>query len=239
MAGIVIVEGNTDPKAGDRVLPDVEIEILKPACPYVSRGGLKIEGALDHFDLEPSGWDILDIGASTGGFTDCLLKRGARHITALDVGKGLIDWSLRTDDRVTVVENVNARHLEPDQVPGPFDLIVVDVSFISLKLIFPKLPHRLKPDGHLLALIKPQFEAGRGKAPKGIVRDPDIWREVLEGFIPPEIHKAENPPGLVGFTTSPITGKEGNREFFGLWRMGFEGIAVPDAVSRIDLLIAT
>ena len=236
MAGNVIVEGSPNPKAGDRVNPDIKIKLKEPDIPYVSRGGLKLEKALDHFLIDPTGFDALDIGASTGGFTDCLLKRGAKHVTALDVGKGLIDWSLRTDDCVTVVENVNARHLEPGQFPGPFDIIVIDVSFISLRLIFPILPLRLKQDGFLLALIKPQFEAGKGMAPKGIVSDPAIWSNVLTGFISPEIFKSENPPALSGFSTSTIEGKSGNREFFGLWKMGGDAIADSEAHSQIDRL---
>lgn len=237
MAGKVIVDSKNNPKAGDRVLPDITIEINAPDCPYVSRGGLKLEGAFDHFEIDPTGWDALDIGASTGGFTDCLLKRGGSHVTALDVGRGLIDWSLRTNDRVTVIEKVNARNLEPGQVQGPFDLVVVDVSFISLKLIFPKIPERLKQDGILLSLIKPQFEAGKGKAPKGVVKDPDIWREVLKSFILPEIFEFEKPPGLRGFSISPITGKEGNVEFFGMWQMGVEGISKEEAVTQIENLV--
>lgn len=225
MAGKVKVDGRTDVKAGNRVGSDVEIELIEPDCPYVSRGGLKLEGALDFFKLDVSGWNALDIGASTGGFTDCLLKKGAERVTSLDVGKGLIAWSLRTDDRVTLLEKINARNLAPDQAPGPFDIIVIDVSFISMKLIFPNLPIRLKPEGVLLALIKPQFEAGKGKAPGGIVRDPEIRRDVLRSFIPKEIFKCENPPGLQGFALSPIEGRKGNREFFGLWKVG---VAVPD-----------
>ncbi len=237
MAGDVLVNGQKGTKAGERVPIDVEIKLLKPDCPWVSRGGTKLEGALDHFGLDPSGWDVLDIGASTGGFTDCLLKKGASHVTALDVGRGLIDWGLRTDPRVTVVEKLNARHLD-QEVPGPFDCIVIDVSFISLKLIFPKLVQRLKPDGILLALIKPQFEAGKGKAPGGVIVDPEIWREVLEEFVPRDIFKSDNPPGLAGFCVSPITGKEGNREFFGLWRMGESGLCIEvigDLIKRLVL----
>ncbi len=220
LAGKVLVNGRRDLKAGDRVSDDVKVELLEPDCPYVSRGGLKLEGALDALNIDPSGWTALDIGASTGGFTDCLLKRGADHVTALDVGKGLIAWSLRTDDRVTVIENVNARNLALDQAPGPFDIIVIDVSFISLKLIFPNLPSRLKSSGLILALIKPQFEAGKGKAPGGIVVDPTVWREVLESFTSTDIFRCDNPPALLGFTSSPILGRKGNREFFGLWQLG-------------------
>lgn len=221
MAGNVLVNGNKNVKAGEKVPFDVEIALLKPDCPYVSRGGLKLDGALDHFNIDPSSLSVLDIGASTGGFTDCLLKRGASHVTALDVGKGLIAWKLRTSPSVTLIENLNARLLQPDDAPGPFDLIVIDVSFISLKLIFPHLPSRLKPDGILLALIKPQFEAGRGKAPGGVISDPATWRDVLDSFTNPDIfsNNVKNPPGLAGFCLSPITGKQGNREFFGLWKM--------------------
>lgn len=222
LEGKVLVDGRSGLKAGDRVAPNAGIELLGPDCPYVSRGGLKLEGALDAFGLDVKGFAALDIGASTGGFTDCLLKRGAAHVTALDVGNGLIAWSLRTDERVTVIENTNARDLAPDIAPGPCDLIVIDVSFISLKLIFPSLPSRMKPGGLLLALIKPQFEAGRGKAPGGVVRDSSVWKDVLRSFMSPDIFKCDNPPFLHGFMVSPIEGREGNREFFGLWRMGGE-----------------
>jgi 23S rRNA (cytidine1920-2'-O)/16S rRNA (cytidine1409-2'-O)-methyltransferase len=236
LARKVIVDGRTDIKAGERVSPDAEIELLEPDCPYVSRGGVKLEGALGFFEIDPTGLHVLDIGASTGGFTDCLLKRGADHVTALDVGKGLLAWSLRTDSRVTVIENVNARNLSTDQVPGPFDLIVIDVSFISLKLIFPNLPPRLKPDGILLALIKPQFEAGKGKAPGGVVRDTTIWLGVLESFTSGEIFGGQSPPGLEGFSVSPITGREGNREFFGLWKNGCRQASMDKLQQNIEMI---
>jgi len=219
MAGQILVNGNPGVKAGEKITADAEIEILGDDCPYVSRGGLKMESALDEFQIDPSGWEVLDIGASTGGFTDCLLQKGAAHVTALDVGRGQIAWSLRTDERVTVLENINARSLTPEQVPGPYDLIVLDVSFISLKLIFPNLPERLKPSGLVLALIKPQFEAGKGKAPGGVVKDPDVWREVLEDFATDD--KLDG-MGLMGFSLSGTAGREGNREFFGLWKKGIE-----------------
>jgi len=220
MAGVVIVDNRSDVKAGDRVAPDIKIEIKKSDCPYVSRGGLKMEGALEHFKIDPSGMNVLDIGASTGGFTDCLLQRGAKHVTALDVGRGLIAWSLRNHPSVTLIEKTNARNMADDVAEGPFDLIVIDVSFISLKLIFPNLVARMQAGSKLLALIKPQFEAGRDKVPKGVVKDPETWAEVLETFKPTEIFKTDDPPGFRGFTESPITGKQGNREFFGLWEMG-------------------
>lgn len=218
MEGKVRISGRLNLKSGDRFPEDVEIEVLVADMPYVSRGGLKLEGALDYFKIDPSGWDALDIGASTGGFTDCLLKRGTKSVTALDVGRGLIAWSLRSDPRVTVLENINARNLAEEQAPGPFDLIVIDVSFISLKLIFPNLPARLKSGGILLALIKPQFEAGKGKAPGGVVRDPEVWSDVLKSFESGEIFREGERMELVGFTESVIEGREGNKEFFGLWR---------------------
>lgn len=225
IAGVVKIDGRTDLKAGDRVDPGCVIEISEPECPYVSRGGLKLVGALDHFKINPPGFFALDIGASTGGFTDCLLKRGAERVVALDVGRGLLDWKIRTDKRVEVIEKVNARTIGDDVASGPYDIIVIDVSFISLKLIFPNLPKRLKKGGIILALIKPQFESGIGSAPGGVVRDPETWRAVLEEFSSPGIFQAENPPSLQGFSVSSVTGKEGNREFFGLWR---------DDVARIE-----
>jgi 23S rRNA (cytidine1920-2'-O)/16S rRNA (cytidine1409-2'-O)-methyltransferase len=223
MEGKVRVEGKPNAKAGDRIPDDAVIAILGSDCPYVSRGGTKLEGALVDFNIDPTSWKALDIGASTGGFTDCLLQHGASHVTALDVGKGLIAWSLRSDSRVAVIENINAREIPPEVAPGPFDLVVVDVSFISLKLILPNIPSRLKSEGVIIALIKPQFEAGRGKAPGGVVVDPEIWRVVLDSFKEPAIFKAPNPPILVGFTESRITGHAGNKEFFALWRNSVPG----------------
>jgi 23S rRNA (cytidine1920-2'-O)/16S rRNA (cytidine1409-2'-O)-methyltransferase len=220
MEGKVKVEGRGDVKSGDKFQENVGIELLEPEHPYVSRGGVKLAGALDHFKIDPRGWEALDIGASTGGFTDCLLQRGAKHVTALDVGKGLLAWSIRTDSRVTVIENANARNLADDQASGPFDGIVIDVSFISLKLIFPLLPRRLKAEGVLLALIKPQFEAGRGKVPGGVVKDPGVWEEVLESFKAGEIFGKEGRMGLQGLSESVIAGREGNKEFWGLWKKG-------------------
>jgi len=234
MAGQILVDGRAGAKAGERVVPDAEIEILGDECPYVSRGGLKLEGALKAFDIDPSGWSILDIGASTGGFTDCLLQSGGAHVTALDVGRGMIAWSLRTDERVTVLENINARNLEPNQVPGPYDMIVIDVSFISLKLIFPNLPSRLKPDGLLLALIKPQFEAGKGKAPGGVVRDPNVWRKVLQSYASDDIFDGMD---LTGFSVSPVSGREGNREFFACWKKGRQNPKRRDVDGWIDAVI--
>jgi len=237
MAGKVLVDGKPGVKAGERVSVDCEIRVTEPDCAYVSRGGTKLEGALDHFGLEVSGLDVLDVGSSTGGFTDCALKRDAKRVTSLDVGKGIIAWSLRTDDRVDLIEGVNARNMGDDIAPGPYDLIVMDVSFISIRLILPNLVKRLKPDGHLLSLIKPQFEAGKGMAPGGIVSDPDTWRDVLETFMDDEIFGVDDPPGLVGFTASPITGKGGNREFFGYWRMGSVSTDEDELRRQINKLI--
>lgn len=219
LEGKVRVHGRTDLKAGDKLNPDVKIEILEEDMPYVSRGGIKLAGALEDFNIDVSGFEVLDIGASTGGFTDCLLKSGAKHVTALDVGKGLIAWSLRTDPRVKVIEELNARYLKAEDVPGPFDLIVIDVSFISLKLILPKLPERVKIGGLILALIKPQFEAGRGKAPGGIVKDDAVVLEVLESFKNPSIFGENTSCRFIGFKQSRIEGQKGNREYFGLWKI--------------------
>ena len=241
MAGVISIDGFSNLKAGDRVPVDVKINVKENDCPYVSRGGLKLEGALDHFNIDPTGMNVLDIGASTGGFTDCLLKKGAKHVTALDVGKGLIAWPLRNHPSVTLIESTNARTMTSDIAPGPFDLIVIDVSFISLKLIFPNLPGRMSDGSILLALIKPQFEAGRDKVVKGFVKDPETWREILESFISQEIFKSSNPPGLVGFSRSPIKGRDGNVEFFGMWAMGAEStpseildLQITDLIGQTD-----
>jgi 23S rRNA (cytidine1920-2'-O)/16S rRNA (cytidine1409-2'-O)-methyltransferase len=187
---------------------------LAPAEPYVSRGGRKLRAALDFFALDPSGWRCLDVGASTGGFTDCLLQAGAAHVTALDVGHGLLDSRLRADARVEVVERANARHLAPEAFALPFDLVVVDVSFISLVTIAPALLPHVAPGGRLLALVKPQFEVGRGAVGKGgIVRD-----EALRARVIAERAAALAGLGLelVGTFDSPVAGAGGNREAFAL-----------------------
>jgi 23S rRNA (cytidine1920-2'-O)/16S rRNA (cytidine1409-2'-O)-methyltransferase len=212
LAGSVRVEGLPRPKAGALVPGDVEVSVATPDHPYVGRGGVKLAGALDVFDIAVEGRTALDVGASTGGFTDCLLRRGARTVYALDVGQGQLDWSLRTDRRVVVLEGRNARYLSPPDLPEAVDLAVVDVSFISLRLILPRLPPLLRPGGEIIALVKPQFEVGRGEVgPGGIVRDPALHMSALRS-----VAGAARGAALVvrGACASPLPGAEGNREFF-------------------------
>lgn len=210
LAGDVLVDGHPITKAGTAVDDEARIELRAPDHPYVSRGGLKLAHALDEFGVAVAGRTALDIGASTGGFTDVLLERGAARVVALDVGHGQIDWRLRSDPRVLVMEGVNARHLTAGDIPAPVDLVTVDVSFISLRLILPVLPPLLAEGADVIVLVKPQFEAGRGEAPRGIVRDPLVHARVLE-----EVAGAGSAVGLnrVGSTRSPITGQKGNIEF--------------------------
>ncbi len=212
LAGQVTVDGAVVSKAGTAVPGDAAVAVAQPDHPYVGRGGVKLAHALDVFAIPVAGRQALDVGASTGGFTDVLLQRGAAHVVALDVGRAQIDWRLRTDPHVTVVEGVNARHLTPGDLPGPMDLVTVDVSFISLRLVLPALAPLLAPDGDLVALVKPQFEAGREAVGKGgLVRDPQVHEQVLE-----DVARAADAAGLrrVAMTPSPITGARGNREFF-------------------------
>ncbi|HEX7086396.1 MAG TPA: TlyA family RNA methyltransferase, partial [Vicinamibacterales bacterium] len=211
LAGQVRVDGQVVTKAGTAVRDGSEVVLTGRDHPYVGRGGVKLAHALDHFGIDPAGCTALDIGASTGGFTDVLLQRGAKHVVALDVGHGQLAWQLRQDPRVLVLEGVNARHLTPDQAPGPFDIVTIDVSFISLRQILPVVPARLAPGGHVVALVKPQFEAGREDVERGgLVRDPAVHARVLE-----EVSAAARAVGLepMGSTPSPITGATGNQEY--------------------------
>jgi 23S rRNA (cytidine1920-2'-O)/16S rRNA (cytidine1409-2'-O)-methyltransferase len=211
LAGQVRVDDEVVTKAGTAVPEEAAVTLSGPDHPYVGRGGLKLAHALDHFGIDPAGRTALDIGASTGGFTDVLLQRGARQVVALDVGHGQIAWRLRQDPRVVVMEGVNARHLAPDRAPGPFDIVTVDVSFISLRQILPVIPPRLAPGGHVVALVKPQFEAGRADVERGgLVRDPAVHARVVA-----EVEAAARAVGLVpmGSTPSPITGAAGNQEY--------------------------
>jgi 23S rRNA (cytidine1920-2'-O)/16S rRNA (cytidine1409-2'-O)-methyltransferase len=210
MAGEVLVDGHKAAKAGQPIAPDARVEVLaKPR--YVSRGGLKLEGALKHFAVEVTKLICGDFGSSTGGFTDCLLQHGASRVFAIDVGTGQLDWKLRNDTRVTVLEGLNARYLELTELGHPVDLAVCDVSFISATLILPAMLRVLKPDtGRIIVLVKPQFEVGKGQVGKGgIVRDPALHAESC-GKVREFVEHA-------GFRTaimeSPITGAEGNREF--------------------------
>jgi 23S rRNA (cytidine1920-2'-O)/16S rRNA (cytidine1409-2'-O)-methyltransferase len=212
MAGVVEVDGRRADKPGTPVAADAALTLRAAAEPFVSRAGRKLAAALDHFGLSPAGLACLDVGASTGGFTDCLLARGAARVVALDVGRNLIDAKLRGDPRVTLVEGTNARHLAADAFPAPFDLVVMDVSFISAVQVVPALVPHVAPGGRLLVLLKPQFEVGRGRVGRGgIVRDEGLRRETVErraaeiaalGFT------------LAGLYDSPVAGAEGNRETF-------------------------
>jgi 23S rRNA (cytidine1920-2'-O)/16S rRNA (cytidine1409-2'-O)-methyltransferase len=210
LAGQVLVAGRAVSKAGTAVDEDAPVELLERDHPYVGRGGLKLAHALDTFAVPVAGRECLDIGASTGGFTDVLLQRGAVRVVALDVGHGQIDWTLRNDPRVLVIEKFNARHLTLADLPGPVDLVVVDVSFISLRQIFPVIPPLLRPAADIVALVKPQFEAGRPEVRKGVIHDSAIHERVLE-----EVSAAAAAIGLrpAGSTPSPITGQKGNVEF--------------------------
>lgn len=214
MAGRVRVgEGDgarLDRKAGDLVDSGVPIEVAAP-LPFVSRGGEKLAGALEAFRVDPAGRVCLDVGASTGGFTDALLQRGAVRVHAIDVGRGQLADALRRDPRVISRERTNARDLAPELLGEPVSLAVVDVSFISLRLVLPPVARCLAPGGEVVALVKPQFEAGRGRAPGGVVRDPAVHREVLARAL-----DDARAAGLVplGLAVSPLVGPAGNREFF-------------------------
>jgi 23S rRNA (cytidine1920-2'-O)/16S rRNA (cytidine1409-2'-O)-methyltransferase len=211
MAGLVYVNGQKSDKPGTQVSPDAKIEVRGDALPYVSRGGFKLEKALKVFPVDPTGLTCIDCGASTGGFTDCMLQNGARKVYAVDVGYGQLDWKLRTDERVVNLERTNARYLTREQIPEELDFISVDVSFISLGLILPALRGLLRPHGQIVCLVKPQFEAGREKVgKKGVVRDPAVHREVLEQFL---THAAQSGLTVRGLTFSPIRGPEGNIEY--------------------------
>ena len=211
MAGAVYVNGEKQTRPGNTVAEDAKVELRGGKLPYVSRGGLKLEKALDAFAIDPAGMACVDCGASTGGFTDCLLQRGARHVYAVDVGYGQLAWSLRNDGRVTVMERTNARNLTPDMFPEPMDMAVMDMSFISLRLVLPAVKSLLAQAGQVVCLVKPQFEAGREKVgKKGVVRDPAVHREVLERFI---ADGADMGFALRGLTFSPVRGPEGNIEY--------------------------
>jgi 23S rRNA (cytidine1920-2'-O)/16S rRNA (cytidine1409-2'-O)-methyltransferase len=210
LAGLVSVNGEVVTKAGTMVEADAEIALQAPDHPYVGRGGLKLAHALDTFHIDVTGREALDVGASTGGFTDVLLQRGAARVVALDVGHGQLDWRLRNDGRVVVIEHFNARHLTLADLPGPVDVVVIDVSFISLRQILPPVATVLRAGADVVALVKPQFEAGRDEVRKGIIRDPAVHDRVLA-----EVTAAGAEVGLtrVGSTASPITGQKGNVEF--------------------------
>lgn len=211
MAGEVYVNGQKADKSGMEVDITSNIEVRGSACPYVSRGGLKLEKALKNFGVAPTGYVCSDSGASTGGFTDCLLQQGASKVFAIDVGYGQLAWKIRNDPRVVVMERTNIRYVTPEDLGEPLDLSVIDVSFISLGLVLPVVKTLLKPTGQVLCLIKPQFEAGKDKVgKKGVVRDPAVHEEVLQNFI--SLAKSLDFT-IRNLTFSPVKGPEGNIEF--------------------------
>ena len=213
MSGNVYVNGQKADKPGVSYEETVQLEVRGAVCPYVSRGGLKLEKALRDFGVRPVDYVCSDSGASTGGFTDCLLQQGARKVFAIDVGYGQLDWKIRSDERVVVMERTNIRYVTPEDLGEPLDLSVIDVSFIGLEIVLPTIKTLLKPTGQVLCLIKPQFEAGKenvGK--KGVVRDPRIHKMVLDNFV-----SLVDSLGfkILGLTFSPVKGPEGNIEFLG------------------------
>ena len=214
MAGLVLVDGQKVDKVGTLVKPDAVLRVLGDSIPYVSRGGLKLAKAIQVFGVRLSGKVVADIGASTGGFTDCSLQNGAVRVYAIDVGYGQLAWKLRTDERVVNMQRTNIRHVTPDMLAEPLDFASIDVAFISLTLVLGPVKELLKPDGEIVALIKPQFEAGReyvGK--KGVVREPKIHRMVIEKVVSFSRELNFIPTGL---TFSPVKGPEGNIEYL-LW----------------------
>ena len=226
MSGEVYVNGLKCDKAGTAVEVEARIEVRGNACPYVSRGGLKLEKALRDFGVDPTGFVCSDSGASTGGFTDCLLQKGAKKVFAIDVGYGQLAWSIRTDERVVCMERTNIRYVKPEDLGEPLDLSVVDVSFISLRIVLPAIKNLLKPTGQIVCLIKPQFEAGKDKVgKKGVVRDAAVHEEVLNGFL---TVAAELELTVRNLTFSPVKGPEGNIEFLGHLSMLPQGAMTPD-----------
>lgn len=218
MSGLVFVDGKRIDKPGTQVSPDSKIEVKGSAVPYVSRGGLKLEKALKVFHIDPTGMHCIDCGASTGGFTDVLLKNGAEKVFAVDVGYGQLAWSLRQDERVVNMERTNIRHISPEQIPEALDLAVADLSFISLKLVLPAISSVLKDKAELVCLIKPQFEAGKDEVgKKGVVRDESVHLAVIESILDfvPTIGLT-----VLGLDYSPIKGPEGNIEYLCYMKKG-------------------
>lgn len=214
-AGLVTVANVVASKAARRTAPDEPIELVGPPPRYVSRGGIKLEAALSTFGIDVEGWRAIDVGASTGGFTDCLLQRGVAAVTCIDVGYGQMHERVRRDPRVVVMERTHIRDCRPDEVGGPVPLLVVDVSFISLSSVLDAVLQLLEPDGRIVALVKPQFEAGRSDADRGrgVIRAPTVWRRVLIAL---RSDLDARGAAMMGLMISPITGAQGNVEFFAL-----------------------
>ena len=232
MSGLVYVNGQKADKPGVSYEENVDLEVRTGGCPYVSRGGLKLEKALRDFGVDPTGYVCSDSGASTGGFTDCLLQQGASKVFAIDVGYGQLDWKIRSDPRVVVMERTNVRYVTPEDLGEPLDLSVIDVSFISLRIVLPVIKTFLKPTGQVLCLIKPQFEAGKEKVgKKGVVRDPAIHKEVLDDFV---ALTQEIGFTILGLTFSPVKGPEGNIEFLAHLTLDGKSGIQPDTASVVE-----
>jgi 23S rRNA (cytidine1920-2'-O)/16S rRNA (cytidine1409-2'-O)-methyltransferase len=232
MSGLVFVDDKRVDKSGAAVAEEARIEVRGKTLPYVSRGGLKLEKAMQLWPIRLEGVTAMDCGASTGGFTDCMLQNGARKVYAVDVGYGQLAWKLRSDERVVCMERTNARYLTAEQIPEPLDFVSIDVSFISLSLILPALRPLMAEEGQLVCLIKPQFEAGKGKVGKnGVVRDPAVHLEVLEHFLD---HAAQSDFTVRDITFSPIRGPEGNIEYLGWLSVQKEGAHVPDLRELVE-----
>lgn len=232
MSGLVFVNGQRADKPGMQVSPDVNVEVKGTALPYVSRGGLKLEKALKVFPIDVTGKVCIDCGASTGGFTDVLLKNGAAKVYSVDVGYGQLAWSLRNDERVVNMERTNIRYISSEQIPEPLDICVMDLSFISVKLVLPAVCALLKDDAQLVCLIKPQFEAGREEVgKKGVVRDKAVHLSVIESVLSfaPTVGMT-----VMGLDFSPIKGPEGNREYLCYMKKGVHEAGLINAVAVVE-----
>lgn len=232
MSGLVFVNGQRADKPGMQVSPDVNVEVKGTALPYVSRGGLKLEKALKVFPIDVNGKVCIDCGASTGGFTDVLLKNGAAKVYSVDVGYGQLAWSLRNDERVVNMERTNIRYISSEQIPEPLDICVMDLSFISVKLVLPAVCALLKNDAQLVCLIKPQFEAGREEVgKKGVVRDKAVHLSVIESVLSfaPTVGMT-----VMGLDFSPIKGPEGNREYLCYMKKGVHEAGLINAATVVE-----
>ena len=232
MSGLVFVNGQRADKPGMQVSPDVNVEVKGTALPYVSRGGLKLEKALKVFPIDVNGKVCVDCGASTGGFTDVLLKNGAAKVYSVDVGYGQLAWSLRNDERVVNMERTNIRYISSEQIPEPLDICVMDLSFISVKLVLPAVCALLKDDAQLVCLIKPQFEAGREEVgKKGVVRDKAVHLSVIESVLSfaPTVGMT-----VMGLDFSPIKGPEGNREYLCYMKKGVHEAGLINAAAVVE-----
>ena len=232
MSGLVFVNGQRADKPGMQVSPDVNVEVKGTALPYVSRGGLKLEKALKVFPIDVNGKVCIDCGASTGGFTDVLLKNGAAKVYSVDVGYGQLAWSLRNDERVVNMERTNIRYISSEQIPEPLDICVMDLSFISVKLVLPAVCALLKDDAQLVCLIKPQFEAGREEVgKKGVVRDKAVHLSVIESVLSfaPTVGMT-----VMGLDFSPIKGPEGNREYLCYMKKGVHEARLINAAAVVE-----